>query len=259
MAPSKDTPEAPAGDRIAKVIARAGICSRRAAEQLISEGRVFVNGELLKSPAYNVQPEDVIQVDGEPLPSSKKMQLWLYHKSKGIVTTHSDPQGRKTVFESLPRELPRVISVGRLDLNTEGLLLLTNDGTLARHLEHPTTGWARRYRVRVYGKITPKLMKDFEALKDGITIDGITYGSIRVAIEKKKGDAEAKKSHNSWLTMSISEGKNREIRKILEHFGLQVTRLIRVSYGPFQLGALQPGEAKQVPQKMLADQLGNWT
>lgn len=247
------------GDRIAKVIARAGICSRRAAEKLVEEKRVYVNGKVLTSPAYNVQPNDEITIDGEPLPSSKQTQLWLYHKPKGLVTTHNDPQGRKTVFDNLPHGLPRVISVGRLDLNTEGLLLLTNDGALARYLEHPKTGWARRYRVRVYGMITKKLLKEFDDLKNGITIDGVTYGSITVTIEKKKpGEQETSKGHNSWITITLKEGKNREIRKVMEHFGLQVNRLIRVSYGPFQLGALMPGDAKQVTQKMLKEQLGNW-
>jgi 23S rRNA pseudouridine2605 synthase len=232
--------------RIAKAIARAGLCSRREAERWIADGRVAVNGRLLASPAYDVGPSDRITVDGKPLPEAEPVRLWRYYKPRGLVTTHRDPQGRPTVFENLPPGLPRVISVGRLDFNTEGLLLLTTDGALARHLELPATGWLRRYRVRARGRVT---QDELDRLKDGITIDGITYGPIEATLDSEKGA-------NIWLTLGLREGKNREVRKVLATLGLEVGRLIRVSFGPFQLLDLEPGEAEAVKRRVLIDQLG---
>ncbi len=231
--------------RIAKMIARAGVCSRRDAERLIEAGRVVVNGKKLKSPALNVSERDEILVDDKPLPQKQPVRLWRYHKPRGRVTSHKDPQGRPTVFDSLPDHLPRVISVGRLDYNTEGLMLLTTDGGLARHLELPSTGWRRRYRVRAFGKIT---QAELDGLKKGITIDKVRYGPIEAQIERDGA--------NSWINMSISEGKNREIRRVLEHLGLQVSRLIRLSYGPFQLNELTVGAVEEVKRRVLAEQLG---
>lgn len=234
------------GERIAKVMARAGLCSRRDAEDWIAAGRVSVNGKKLTSPAVNIGPADVVRVDGKPLPEAEKTRLFRYHKPRGLVTTAKDPEGRPTVFENLPAGLPRLISIGRLDLNSEGLLLLTNDGELARRLELPATGWVRRYRVRVNGKVdTAALAK----LADGIEIEGVRYGAIEAVLDRQQGD-------NAWLTMSLTEGKNREIRKVCAHFGWTVSRLIRLSYGPFQLGHLAKGEAEEVPGKVLRDQLG---
>lgn len=232
--------------RIAKAMARAGLCSRREAERWIADGRVSVNGKLLKTPAVEVGPGDKIIVDGKPLPSAEPPQLWRYHKPKGVVTTHSDPQGRPTVFEKLPPEMPRVISIGRLDFNTEGLLLLTNDGALARHLELPSNGWVRRYRARAKGRVSPD---DLAKLKDGITIDGVSYGSVEAKVDSVQGA-------NTWLTIAISEGKNREVRNVLSHLGLTVNRLIRISFGPFQLLDLQPGAVEAVRRKVLVAQLG---
>ena len=232
--------------RIAKAMARAGLCSRREAERWIADGRVSVNGKLLKTPAIEVGASDKIFVDGKPLPSAAPPQLWRYHKPKGVVTTHSDPQGRPTVFEKMPPEMPRVISVGRLDFNTEGLLLLTNDGGLARHLELPVNGWVRRYRVRAKGRVAAA---DLAKLKDGITIDGVNYGPIEAAVDSVQGA-------NTWLTIAIREGKNREVRNVLSHLGLVVNRLIRVSFGPFQLLDLSPGAVEAVKRRVLAAQLG---
>ncbi|MCB2108271.1 MAG: rRNA pseudouridine synthase [Rhodobacteraceae bacterium] len=237
----------PDGDRIAKVLARAGLCSRRDAERWIAEGRVSVNGDVLTSPARNVTAADSVVVDGKPLPTAEKRRLWRYHKPPGLVTTHRDEKGRTTVFETLPKDLPRVISVGRLDLTSEGLLLLTNDGALARELEHPSRGWSRRYRVRVHGQVGDKALA---LLGQGLTVDGVHYGPIKAALDKSQGAA------NAWLTMTLTEGKNREIRRVLEHLGLQVTRLIRVAYGPFQLGTLPRGEVEEVPGKVVDEQLG---
>jgi 23S rRNA pseudouridine2605 synthase len=234
------------GERIAKAIARAGLCSRRDAEQLIAEGRVRLNGKVLASPAINVMPSDNIQIDGKPLPQKEESRLWRYHKPVGLVTSHKDPEGRRTVFEALRERLPRVISIGRLDINTEGLLLLTNDGELARLLELPATGWVRRYRVRAYGRLDPQAL---EKLRGGITLEGVHYGPIEARIDKVQGD-------NAWLTIAIREGKNREVKKICEHLGLQVNRLIRISFGPFQLGDLERGEVAEVPARVLAEQLG---
>jgi 23S rRNA pseudouridine2605 synthase len=228
-------------------MARAGLCSRREAEVWIAAGRVHVNGKKILTPALNVNDADAIKVDGKLLQSREETRLWLYHKPAGLVTTHKDPEGRPTVFERLPKSLPRVISVGRLDLSSEGLLLLTNDGDLARKLELPSTGWIRRYKVRVYGEITPNMLAE---MKKGVVVGGVQYGSVNAVIESKKGD-------NCWLIVSISEGKNREIRRIFEHFNCQVSRLLRLSYGPFQLGSLEKGEAKEVSGKTLKSFLGN--
>jgi 23S rRNA pseudouridine2605 synthase len=236
-----------AGERIAKVLARAGLCSRRDAERWITAGRISVNGETLTSAARNVEASDVIIVDGKPLPQKEKSRLWRYHKPPGLVTTHKDEKGRTTVFDALKSELPRVVSIGRLDLNSEGLLLLTNDGSLARELEHPSRGWVRRYRVRVHGKPDPAVL---ESLKSGITIDGVRYGPIIASLERAQGAA------NAWLVMSLTEGKNREVRKVLAHLNLAVTRLIRVSYGPYQLGSLERGEVEEISGKVIAEQLG---
>ena len=231
--------------RIAKALARAGLCSRREAERWIEAGRVSVNGEVLKSPARDVSPADRILVDGNPLPAPDPPRLWRYHKPKGRVTTHSDPQGRPTVFEALPEEMPRVISIGRLDFNTEGLLLLTNDGALARHLELPATGWLRRYRVRAHGAVTQEAL---DKLKAGIEIAGVRYGPIEATLEKVQGA-------NVWLAIGLREGKNREVRKILDTLGLTVNRLIRISFGPFQLLDMLPGVVEPVQRRVLVDQL----
>jgi 23S rRNA pseudouridine2605 synthase len=232
--------------RIAKAMARAGLCSRREAERWIAEGRVSVNGRTLTTPAFEVGPRDKIIVDGQALPEAEGPRLWRYHKPRGLVTTHSDPEGRPTVFDSLPPELPRVISVGRLDFNTEGLLLLTNDGALARYMELPATGWLRRYRVRARGRVR---QAQLDALKDGISLDGVNYGPVEATLDSEQGA-------NVWLTVGLREGKNREIRKILGHLGLEVSRLIRVSFGPFQLLDLPPGAVDRVRRKTLREQLG---
>ena len=233
-------------ERIAKVIARAGLCSRRDAERWIADGRVVLDGEVLKTPVVTVGVDSDIRVDGKPLPEPERARLWRYHKPKGLVTTHRDERGRPTVFAALPAELPRLVSIGRLDLNSEGLLLLTNDGALARRLELPATGWIRRYKVRVHGEVDPARLA---ALARGITIDRIAYGPIRAAFERQQGA-------NAWLTLSLQEGKNREVRRVLEHLGYPVTRLIRLAYGPFQLGHLARGAIEEVPKKVLRDQLG---
>jgi len=234
------------GDRIAKVIARSGLCSRRDAERWIEAGRVTLNGKRINSPALNVTGGDEIKVDGSALPKIEAPQLWRYHKPAGLITSHKDPEGRATVFEKLPKELPRVISVGRLDYSSEGLLLLTNDGGLARTLELPETGWLRRYRVRAHGSVDQTAL---DALSDGVEIDGVKYGGIEAKLDRTQRG-------NVWLTMGLREGKNREVRRVLEHLGLTVNRLIRISYGPFQLGDLQRGAVAAVPAKVLRDQLG---
>ncbi|PYB77327.1 pseudouridine synthase [Rhizobium wuzhouense] len=245
-------PEAPAGDdtmkpeRISKLLARAGVASRRDIERMIMEGRVAVNGTVLDSPVLNATLADKIEVDGQPIRGIERTRLWLYHKPAGLVTTNSDPEGRPTVFENLPEDLPRVMSIGRLDINTEGLLLLTNDGGLARVLELPTTGWLRRYRVRAYGEVDQPAL---DALKEGIAVDGVLYGAIDATLDRKQG-------HNVWITMGLREGKNREIKNVLGALGLEVNRLIRVSYGPFQLGDLPEGQVQEVRGRMLRDQLG---
>ncbi len=234
------------GERIAKVIARAGLCSRREAERWIDEHRVEMNGQVVDTPATLVTDPSTVVVDGKPLPAAQEARIWRYHKPPGLVTSHNDEQGRPTVFENLPPKLGRVISVGRLDLNSEGLLLLTNDGGLARELELPSTGWVRTYRVRVFGFITEDML---EELKDGLTVDGIRYGSIDARIEKKTG-------RNTWLIVSLTEGKNREIRRVMEYLNVQVNRLIRQSYGPFRLDKLERGEVQEVPRRQMIDQLG---
>lgn len=237
--------------RIAKALARAGLCSRREAERWIAEGRVSVNGEVLASPARDVGPKDRIEVDGKALPEAEPPRLWRYHKPRGLVTTHKDPQGRATVFQALPEHLPRVVSVGRLDVNTEGLLLLTNNGALARHLELPATGWMRRYRVRAHGTVAKEAL---DKLKDGVEIAGVRYGPIEAALDKPQESRP--QGSNVWLKIGLREGKNREVRTILEHLGLTVNRLIRISFGPFQLLDLEPGEVEAVRRRVLIDQLG---
>ncbi len=233
-------------ERIAKRMARAGLCSRREAETWIAAGRVKVNGKLLETPAFTVTLKDRIEVDGSLISAKERTRLWLFHKPAGTVTTNRDPEGRKTVFEILPEGLPRLLSVGRLDINTEGLLLMTNDGGLSRELELPTTGWLRRYRVRVHGKVDEA---ELEKLKEGIAVDGVLYGAIDAALEHVQGT-------NSWLSVSLREGKNREIKNVLGHLGLDVTRLIRISFGPFQLGDLPNGAIREIRSRMLREQLG---
>jgi 23S rRNA pseudouridine2605 synthase len=234
------------GDRIAKVIARAGLASRREAEAWIAAGRVSVNGKVIASPALNVTLRDRITVDGQPLPRRSRTRLFRYHKPRGLVTTHSDPEGRATIFRALPKHLPRLISVGRLDMNTEGLLLLTNDGGLARVLELPATGWLRRYRVRVYGRVTQETL---DGLKKGVTVEGVHYGPIEATLERQ---LEA----NAWLELGLREGKNREVRRVMESLGLKVSRLIRINYGPFELADLGDGAVEEVPTAELKQALG---
>ena len=238
--------EALAPERISKLLARAGIASRRDVERMIMEGRVSVNGKVLDTPVLNATFADRIEVDGVPIRGIERTRLWLYHKPAGLVTTNADPEGRPTVFENLPEDLPRVMSVGRLDINTEGLLLLTNDGGLARMLELPTTGWLRRYRVRAHGKIE---QADLDKLKEGIAVDGVLYGAIDATLDKAQGS-------NVWLTLGLREGKNREVKNVLGALGLDVNRLIRISYGPFQLGELPEGHAQEIRGRTLRDQLG---
>jgi len=233
-------------ERISKVMARAGVASRRDIERMIMDGRVTLNGKLLDTPVVNVTLEDKIEVDGVPIRGIERTRLWLYHKPPGLVTTNSDPEGRPTVFDNLPEELPRVMSIGRLDINTEGLLLLTNDGGLARALELPTTGWLRRYRVRAHGDIDQDAL---DKLKEGIAVDGVLYGSIEATLDRTQGS-------NVWITMGLREGKNREIKNVLGALGLEVNRLIRISYGPFQLGELPEGHVIEVRGRTLRDQLG---
>jgi 23S rRNA pseudouridine2605 synthase len=234
------------GERVAKVIARAGLASRREAETWIAAGRVAVNGEVIVSPALNVSAADRIAIDGVPLPQRERTRLFLYHKPRGLLTTHTDPGGRATIFSTLPKGLPRLISVGRLDLNTEGLLLLTNDGGLARVLELPATGWLRRYRVRAHGRVQ---QDQLDPLRAGITIDGVRYGSIEATVDRVQGA-------NVWVTFAIREGKNREVKNVLGHLGLAVNRLIRVSFGPFQLGEIAEGAIEEVKTRTLREQLG---
>ena len=246
VTPAEPAKAKKAGDRIAKLMARAGLCSRRDAEEWIRQGRVSVNGRVITSPALDVTSHDTVLVDGAPLPERERTRLFLYHKPKGLVTTHADPKGRPTVFDSLPEGLPRLISIGRLDFNTEGLLLLTNDGGLARVLELPDTGWLRRYRVRAHGAIEQEKLDE---LHKGVEVDGVKYGPIEATLERDQGP-------NVWILFAIREGKNREVRNVMTHLGLEVNRLIRVSYGPFQLGELPEGEVQEVRSRMLRDQLG---
>jgi 23S rRNA pseudouridine2605 synthase len=234
-----------AGERIAKWLARAGAASRRDAEKMVAEGRIRLNGAVVTHPATFVAPGDVVQLDRRVLDAPDRARLWRYHKPAGLVTTHRDPEGRPTVFEKLPETLPRVISVGRLDLTSEGLLLLTNDGGLARQLELPAHGWLRRYRVRVYGIVDERALA---GLARGVTVEGVRYGPIEAGLDSRKGET-------AWLTVSLREGRNREIRNVMRHLGLQVTRLIRVAHGPFQLGQLPRGAVEEVPGKVLREQL----
>jgi 23S rRNA pseudouridine2605 synthase len=236
-------------ERIAKVIARAGLCSRRDAERWIADGRVSVNGKKLETPAFTVGPSDTILVDGKPLPSVEATRLFLYHKPLGLVTTARDEKGRATVFANLPPGLPRVISVGRLDLNSEGLLLLTNDGGLARYLELPANAWKRRYRVRVHGRVKAG---DLAKVARGVTVEGMNYGPIEATIERAQTGA------NVWLSVTLQEGKNREIRKVMAHLGLEVSRLLRTGYGPFQLGDLPAGSVEEVPSKILRERISEY-
>ena len=234
------------GERIAKVIARAGLCSRREAEQWIAAGRVAVDGRVLDSPALNVRPDQRITVDGEPLPMAEPPRLFRYHKPKGVMTTAHDPEGRRTLYETLPEGLPRLMPIGRLDRNSEGLLLLTNDGELKRRLELPSTGWLRRYRVRVFGTPSEAAL---QSLSRGVTVNGVAYGPIQAKLERVQGS-------NAWLTVALREGKNREVRNVMQHLGHEVSRLIRTGYGPFQLGSLEPRGIEEVRPKVLKEQLG---
>jgi 23S rRNA pseudouridine2605 synthase len=234
------------GERIAKWMARAGVASRRDAERLIAEGRVRLDNRVVETPATFVRPGDLVAVDGRPVAEPQRTRLFRHHKPAGLMTTHRDPEGRPTVFERLPPGLPRLVSVGRLDFNSEGLLLLTNDGALARRLELPANGWIRRYRVRVFGMVQER---DLAALSRGVTVEGLRYGPIEAGLDSRKGPI-------AWLTVALQEGKNREIRRVLQHLGLQVTRLIRTAFGPFQLGALPPGAVEEVNPKVIREQLG---
>ena len=248
MSADKNKPQtAEDGERIAKFLARSGVASRREVERLIEAGKVTVNGKRLDTPAFKVDGSEKIVVDGEPVEPIAPAKLWLYHKPAGLVTTHKDPEGRQTVFEALPKDIGRVISVGRLDLTSEGLLLLTNDGGLARALELPSTGWTRRYRARAFGSVDEA---GVNKLRSGITVEGVRYGKMEVEVERETGS-------NVWLNIGLKEGKNREVRRVLEAIGLRVNRLIRISYGPFQLGQIEKGEVKAVPGRILKDQCGH--
>ncbi|THD42448.1 MAG: pseudouridine synthase [Bradyrhizobium sp.] len=246
MSPVSAHAERRDGQRIAKVMARAGLCSRRDAEAWVLAGRVSVNGQILASPAYNVGDSDEVRVDGQPLRARERTRLFLFHKPRGLVTTARDPEGRPTIFDALPPDLPRVVAVGRLDTNTEGLILLTNDGGLARILELPATGWLRRYRVRAHGEVEQSAL---DALSEGVSIEGVHYAGIEARLERQQGA-------NVWLSMGLREGKNREIKRVLDHLGLAVNRLIRVSFGPFELGDLEEGDLTETPTRVLRDQLG---
>ena len=243
---TEENKKTPSGDRIAKVLARAGIASRREAEKIIEAGRVQVNGNVITSPALNVTGRDRIVVDNKPLAEPEAPRIWLYHKPAGLVTTERDEKGRKTVFGAMPPEMPRVMSVGRLDIASEGLLLLTNDGALKRTMELPATGWLRRYRVRINGSLSEAKLDE---LRSGITVDGVEYAPVEVKFDRQQGA-------NAWLTMGLREGKNREIRRLMEAMGVVVNRLLRISYGPFQLGTLKPGAVEEVKQRIVRDQMG---
>jgi 23S rRNA pseudouridine2605 synthase len=240
------------GDRVAKVLARAGVGSRRDVERLIAEGRVALNGQVLSTPAVKVEPQDILTVDGEVVNEAEPTRLFRYHKPVGLLTSHKDPQGRPTVFGALPEGLPRLISVGRLDINSEGLLLLTNDGELARALELPAAGVQRRYRARAHGRVTQERL---DKLKDGVTVEGVRYGSIDAKLDKAK---EGPQGANVWITVTLAEGKNREVRRVLESIGLKVNRLIRLSYGPFALGTLGLGEIEEVGPRVIREQLADY-
>jgi 23S rRNA pseudouridine2605 synthase len=243
---SDKTDDTGGAQRVAKLIARAGVCSRREAERLIEQRRVAVDDQTLTTPAVTVDDPQRITIDGERLPQPEPTRIFRFHKPSGVVTTERDPEGRKTIYDVLPEGLPRLMPVGRLDLTSEGLLLLTNDGALKRKLELPDTGWIRRYRVRVFGEPDPDQLA---TLQQGITIDGVRYGSIDAQVDTKSGA-------NTWVTISLKEGRNREVRRVMEHLGYRVNRLLRVAYGPFQLGSMKRGEVKEVPPKVLAEQLG---
>jgi len=237
----------PDGERIAKFLARSGVASRRASERLIEEGRIRVNGTVLKTPAFKVTDKDIVLFDNKPIAEKQPPRLWRYHKPPGLVTSHSDEKGRETVFDTLPKDLGRVISIGRLDINSEGLLLLTNDGELARALELPSTAWQRKYRARAYGRVT---QEQLDTLKNGIAIEGIPTGPIEAVLDRQKGD-------NVWVSVTIREGKNREVRRALDSLDLRVNRLIRTSYGPFQLSNLAKGGVEEVKGRILQDQVGH--
>ncbi len=240
---------------MAKALARAGVASRREIERLIAEGRVTLNGQRLDTPAVRIGPGDTLSVDGAVVGAAEPTRVWRYHKPSGLVTTHRDPAGRPTVFDALPAHLPRVISIGRLDLNSEGLLLLTNDGALARALELPSTGWVRQYRARAYGRTT---QAQLDTLKDGVTVEGVAYGPILARLDKvqRKAGATAESSANVWISVSLAEGKNREVRRVLESIGLKVNRLVRLAYGPFALATLTTGEVEEVGPRVIREQLG---
>jgi 23S rRNA pseudouridine2605 synthase len=246
MAKNPEGEEAKAGERIAKVIARSGMCSRRDAEKLIAEGRVAINGDPIASPALNVTADTLITIDGKPIREAQPTKLWRYHKPAGLVTTHRDPEGRPTVFSRLPPSMPRTISIGRLDINSEGLLLLTNDGELARKLELPSQGWVRRYRVRLFGSVT---QEQLNRLAHGVVVDGLRYQPVKAELERARGPY-------AWATVSLQEGKNREIKRVMEYLGLKVARLIRISFGPFHLGHLPEGTVAEIPGKVWREQLG---
>jgi 23S rRNA pseudouridine2605 synthase len=245
------------GERVAKALARAGVASRREVERLIAEGRVTLNGRLLDTPAVKIGPGDVLSVDGAVVGAAEPTRVWRYHKPSGLVTTHRDPAGRPTVFDALPAHLPRVISIGRLDLNSEGLLLLTNDGALARALELPSSGWVRQYRARAYGRTT---QAQLDTLKDGVTVEGVAYGPILARLDKvqRKAGAPAESSANVWISVSLTEGKNREVRRVLESIGLKVNRLVRLAYGPFALATLATGQVEEVGPRVIREQLADF-
>ena len=246
-----------AGERVAKALARAGVASRREVERLIGDGRVALNGQILTTPAVKIGPKDILTVNGEVVSDAEPTRLWRYHKPAGLVTTHTDPKGRATVFENLPAGLPRVISIGRLDLSSEGLLLLTNDGGLARALELPSTGLLRRYRARAYGQTTQAKL---DKLMAGVTVEGVAYGPIEAHLDKaqhRAADPEKKGPANLWITVTLTEGKNREVRRVLESIGLKVNRLIRLAYGPFALGTLAVGSAEEVGPRVIRELLAD--
>jgi len=238
--------ESKKGERIAKRLSRAGVCSRRDAEKMIGAGRVAIGGRVVEKPGTLVEPSDLITVDGKPIPDVEPTRMWRFHKPAGLVTTARDEMDRPTIFDIMPPGFPRVMTVGRLDINSEGLMLLTNDGELARHLELPSTGWIRRYRVRAFGHVA---QANLDTLKSGCVVDGVSYGPVEATLERTQGD-------NVWIGIALKEGKNREVRRVLESLGLKVGRLIRVSYGPFQLGNLARGQVEEVPKRVVREQMG---